>query len=102
MRVLHFALVLLAIFALSISFAIPTEDVPETPYDESEALPYEMTPPFSGDLVQASAPSLQVVPIVPRDLLSTRRHPSGRAECKEPAAHHISNSLIILDHTLRC
>ena len=102
MRVLRFALVLFATFALSVSFAAPAEDLPETAYDESESLPYEMTPPLSGDLVQESAPTLQVVPIAPGDLFSTPRQALVRAGCRELAAHPISDSLIILDHSLRC
>jgi len=103
MRVLRSALVLLATFALSLSFAVPTEDVPETPYDESELLPYEITPPLSGDLVQESesVPALQVVPIVLSSLFSTP--PAfGRAGHRGLAAHPIPDSLIILDHSLRC
>ena len=102
MRVLRFALVLFATFALSVSFAAPAEDLPETAYDESESLPYEMTLPFSGDVVQESAPIFQVVPIVPSSLFSTPKHASSQAGRRELAAHHRSNSLIILDQTLRC
>jgi len=102
MRVLRSALVVLATFALSLSFAVPAEDLPETAYDESESLPYEMTPPLSGDLVQESASSLQVVPIAPRDLFSAPKQALGRVECRELAARHICDWLVILDHTLRC
>ena len=102
MRVLRFALVLFATFALSVSFAAPAEDLPETAYDESESLPYEMTPPLSGDLVQESAPTLQVVPIAPSDLFSTPRQALVRAGYRGLAAHQIPDSLIILDHSLRC
>jgi hypothetical protein len=102
MRALHSALVLLATFALSVSFAVSAEDLPETAYDESESLPYEMTLPLSGDLVQESAPTLQVVLIAPSSLFSTPRQALVRAGCRELAAHPISDSLIILDHTLRC
>jgi hypothetical protein len=102
MRVLRSALVLLATFAVSLPFAVPAEDVPETAYDESESLPYEMTPLLSAELVQESAPTLRVVPIAPSDLFSTPRQALARAGCRELAAHPISDSLIILDHTLRC
>ena len=102
MRVLRSALVVLATFALSVSFAVSAEDLPETSYDESESLPYEMTPPLSGDLVQESAPPLQVVPMVPSSLFSTPKHALGRAGYRGLAAHHIPDSLIILDHSLRC
>jgi hypothetical protein len=102
MAVLRTAFVLLAAFFLTLSFAVPAEDLPETTYDESEPLPYEMTPPLSGDLVQVPAPILQVVTILPGDLFSAARYALGRADCRELAAHPISDSLIILDHSLRC
>jgi hypothetical protein len=73
MRLLCSALVLLATFALSSSFAVPTEDLSETLYDESDSLPYEITRPLSGDLVQESVQALQVVPIVPSRLFSPLR-----------------------------
>ena len=40
-------LVLFLLLAFGASLAVPAEDVPETAYDESEALPYEGTPVFS-------------------------------------------------------
>jgi hypothetical protein len=47
MKELRFALV----FLLLLGFGVPppgsTEDVPETPYDESETLPCESTPVFA-------------------------------------------------------
>ena len=44
---LRSVLVLLFALALSVSFAIPAQDVPETDYDESESVPYESTPMFT-------------------------------------------------------
>jgi len=102
MRKLRCILVVLAAFALSLSFAVPVEDDPETAYDESESLPYEMTPLLSGNIVQESAPAPQIMPIGRSDSLTMPRQALGRAGCRELAAHHRPNSLIILDHTLRC
>jgi hypothetical protein len=101
MGVLRAALVLLATLALGLSFAVPAEDVLETPYDESESLPYEMTS-LSGDLVQESVLTLQVSPIVPAGSFSTHRDASGWLGRRELPAHHNSESLIILDRTFRC
>jgi len=101
MRVLRSVLVVLAAFALSLSLAVPAEDLPETAYDESETLPYEMTSTLSA-VVQESALTLQALPIVPSDLFSAPRHASYRAVCRRLAAHHVSDSLLILDSTLRC
>jgi len=50
----HFILVLFLLLAFGVSLAVPAEDVPETPYDESEALLYEGTPLFSLAAPQAS------------------------------------------------
>ncbi|HYA22617.1 MAG TPA: hypothetical protein VEF05_00565 [Terriglobales bacterium] len=102
MSKLRCILVVLAALTLCLSSAVPVEDDPETAYDESESLPYEMTPPLCGKIVQESAPAPQVVPIVPSDLFSTPRQALGRAGCRKLAAHRISDSLIILDHSRRC
>lgn len=40
-------LILFALLGFGVSLAVPPEDLPETAYDESEALPYEGTPLFS-------------------------------------------------------
>jgi len=102
MSELRCTLVVLAALVLSLSCAVPVEDDPETPYDESVCLPYEMTATLSGNGVRESAPTFQVVPIVPSDLFSAPKHASCRVGCKDPAAHPIPGSLIILDHSLRC
>jgi hypothetical protein len=40
-------LVLCVLLAFGAALAVPAEDVPETSYDESEAVPYEVIPLFS-------------------------------------------------------
>jgi hypothetical protein len=40
-------LILFVLLGFGVSLAVPAEDVPETAYDESEALPYEGIPLFS-------------------------------------------------------
>jgi hypothetical protein len=47
MRRVSSILVLFLLLAFGASVAVPSEDVPETAYDESEAPPYETTPLFS-------------------------------------------------------
>jgi len=102
MAAARFALVLLVALGIGVCFVVPARDLPDTAYDESESLPYEMTPSFCGGLVQESAPTHQVVLIVPSDLFSTPKQALGRTVCREFAAHSICDSLIILDHLLRC
>ena len=98
MRVLRTALVLLAAFALSLSFAVPVEDVPETSYDESEALPYESTPPFSiMEQESVLAPRLEFPPQLQREAKRKML-----AEPSERETHPIGDSVIILGHSLRC
>ena len=94
-------LLLCLLLGFGVSVVVPAEDVQETAYDESESLPYQSTL-FSADLVQESAQAIQVVPIAPRDLFSTPRQALVRAGYRGLAAHHIPDSLIILDHSLRC
>lgn len=98
MSVVHSFLVVLAALVLGLSFAVPVEDVPETLYDESETLPYESTPPFS--IVQqesALAPRLEFPPQFQRQ--AKRKMP---AQPSERETHPICDSVIILDHSLRC
>ena len=99
MRTLRSALVLLAAFALSLSFAVSAEDLPETAYDESESLSYEMTPLISAGLMQESARALQVVSNGKSSLPSESRRNAARAEL---SGHPVSDILTILDCALRC
>jgi hypothetical protein len=55
-------LVVFVLLAFGLSLAVPAEDVPETGYDESEALPYESTPLSSIVVPLAAAPTTQAVP----------------------------------------
>jgi hypothetical protein len=103
MSKLRCVLVVLAALALGLSFAVPVEDVPETPYDESEALPYESTPVFS-IMLRESAGVLQSV-LTPA--FSLHFHPTvgGDEILTEQWAripHPIRVSVTILDHSLRC
>jgi len=55
-------LVLFVLLTFGVSLAVPAEDVPETAYDESEALPYEGTPVFSSVVPLGAARTTQAVP----------------------------------------
>ena len=101
MRVLGY-LVLLVTFAPTLSLAVPAEDLPETPYDQSECFADEMTQPLSGDLLEESMSAVRVVPIVPTRLLSTPRHASHQAQRRDLAPHQVSRSVILINHSLRC
>jgi hypothetical protein len=89
---------------LIVSFAVQAEDIPETLYDESEALPYEKTLSFSNEVLQHSAQVLQSIltfgPLFRRGFL--RRRDAIRAEGRQRAVPPNSDLLTILDHSLRC
>ena len=57
-----FVLILFVLLGFGVSLAVPAEDVPETAYDESEALPYEGTPLFSIVVPLAAGRTTQAVP----------------------------------------
>lgn len=97
------ALVLLLLLGFSVSLAAPAEDVPETAYDESEALPYESTPIFSilgphasARLVKAELSCGSLV-----RFHSLTKHCNGRCENKA-RSHRVPDSLTILNHSFRC
>jgi len=96
-------LVLLVALVFSVSSAVPIEDDPVTPYDESESLPYESSPAVSLAEAEAAAPAPVVQPRVARIRRSCLRR--AGAQCLEPRtgwACPICDSLTILNHTLRC
>jgi hypothetical protein len=51
------------LLVLGLSWAVPAQDLPETTYDESEALPCESTPLVSEVIPPAAAPATQLVRI---------------------------------------
>jgi hypothetical protein len=103
MRKPRSAFVLLLLLVFGVSLAVPAEDVPETPYDESETLPYEGTPLFSIVVPQASdrmaraktscRPQLRFNSLTKR----CRRRPENNAR-----SHRVPVSPTILNHSLRC
>ena len=51
----RFTIVFLMLLSLGLSLSFPAEDVLDAIYDESEAVPYEVTPRFSIDAPLSSA-----------------------------------------------
>jgi len=98
MRVLRSALVLFAAFALSLSLAVPVEDLPETPFDESESLPYEITPRCS---VVQQQPGIALELEFPLQLHLEAKG-KGLARHSKSEAQPTFDSIAILDHSLRC
>jgi len=98
-----FTFVLLAALVLGISFAIRAEDNPETPYDESELLPYEASSPLLKIVMRQTAAS-QTVPKT--DLVGflhrSATRDGTRAEQSEPTRQHASKSITVLNCLRRC
>ena len=102
MRTSRCLLVLLVALAFGLSFAIPAEDMPETAYDESEALPYEATPLFSIVLQESARTQSVLTSASPLHFSPLLRRAEIQAEWSERAEPQLSVSVTILDHSLRC
>ena len=102
MTKLRSVLVLLFALVLSVSFAVPAEDVPETAYDESESLPYESTPVVSIAVSETVTKAPAVRAHVPLFRLGSLRLEAQHLDLGTGSAYPISDSLTILDHSLRC
>jgi hypothetical protein len=95
--------VLLVALVLSVSFAVPAEDVPETAYDESESLPCESTPVVSIAAPKAVGEAPAVRAGASQFLrTSLRRLEVRRSDRQAGLSCTVSHSLIILDHSFRC
>jgi len=66
MKTLCYTRVFVVLLVMSLSLTVPAEDLPETAYDESEALPYESTALISDVMPQAAASATQAERVVPR------------------------------------
>ena len=104
MRKLRSTFVFLLAIVLSLFLAVAPEDAPETAFDESEAPPYETTPLFSIVVrpVAARAAEDGLTCVSPLRFAPV----TGRCGCRLPherlLAHPDSDSLTILDCSLRC
>ena len=96
-------LILFVLLAFGASLAVPAEDLPGTAYDESEEVPYECVPHFSGALPQASARtassefSIDSVSCL-HFLTKERRLPREN----NSLSHFVPDSLTIINQSLRC
>ena len=103
MRHLHSVLVLLLLLVFGVFLVVPPEDVPETLYDESEALPYEGTPVFSVVAPQASGWTAQADLSCDSLVQFTSSRRQSLRRCRSsPQSHCLPDSLIIRDHAFRC
>ena len=104
MRLSVLTLLLIAALVCGLSLAIPAEDDPDTSYDESEELPYDVTPaPLIEVLAQCA--SLLQASLEPGSLLQfgcITNSKEVRADKEKFQASPISGSPTILGHSLRC
>jgi hypothetical protein len=104
MKVCAPTLLLLAVSLFGLSLPIPAEDDPNTSYDESEQLPYEGAPLVFSEALRQTGAELQV-PTKSQSLFQlgfpTRRDKVSPMR-RDSSAGPLSESLTILDHSLRC
>ncbi len=96
------ALVLFVSLVLSVSFAVPAEDVLETSYYESESPPFEGTPLFSVAVTKTVAQAPHMRTRAPMFCLSSHEFGTRPLGQGTGSFHSICDSLTILDHSLRC
>jgi len=111
------ALVLFVALVLTMFFAVPAKDVPETAYDESASLPYVSIrvvslagpePAVAASVVSSAVPECiaEASAVRPRTsplrLGSLRRPGAQTRDGTTGSAYRVSDSLTILDHSLRC
>jgi hypothetical protein len=89
---------------LGVSSIIPMRNLPETPYDESESMPYESTPLFSVEVLQqlAVVPPAKLKSFLPFDLRSPARLDESEAPEGKRTAYPVFEALTIRYHSLRC
>ncbi len=98
------AVVFLMILTLGVSLGLPMEDVLDAVCDESETLPLESTPLFSRVVVQMPTRTPQpTLKSGSRSIWVPRADAANsRAAQMEQPSRPITDSLTILDHSLRC
>jgi hypothetical protein len=98
----HIVILILMLLSLGVSLGLPAEDVLDAVYDESEALPFEAISLFS----TVARPRLCPTPQSVQKLDCSFHLGSLTRQCQCPAprvpAHPTSDSLTLLDHSLRC
>jgi len=102
MRKASSVLVLFVLLAFGVSLALPAEDVPETAYDESEVLPYECTPLFPSATPKAAAAAQTVLTVASRCCSNPAAGCQRYQKQLAGTVHPVSDSLTILNCSLRC
>ena len=95
----RFGFVVFVALVLGLSLVVPAGDLPETAYDESEALPYEIRPFVS---LTVPKPIPEVPAVCTRGDRPALVRSTHRSAHKNGSSVRISHSLTILDHSFRC
>ena len=93
-------LILFVLLGLGVSLTVPAEDVPETAYDESEALPYEGALPFSTLAPQQESARTAKTGSLLRSISVMKRFQLRREN--NTVSERIPDSITILDRSFRC
>ena len=97
------ALILFVLLGFALSLEVPAEDMPETPYDESETLPYEVTPLLSNVAPQASSrPADEELGCGYMLCFNSLTQRCRHTYESRPQSHCVHDSLTMVNRSLRC
>lgn len=104
MKTLGPLLVLLTAVVLCLSSAVEKPDIPDTPYDESQPLPYESVSQFPVGFVDAhrQVPKASPVSTVPQRGKSCSSREVDSLNRPEWSGETVCTPLVIRKHSLRC
>ena len=99
----RFAVVFLMTLTVILSLGLPSEDVLDAVYDESEAVPYERTPVFSIGVSRTSARRANTeFDCGPLLRLNSSTNRSVCRHKKSIESRAVPDALTIINHSLRC
>lgn len=92
----RWAVVFLMVLSVCLSLGLPAEDVLDAVYDESEPLPYEVSPLFSIAVRPVAAPRTALAPLSSLQLGAGARSPFIPARVRDTDAHRCADARISL------
>ena len=103
MRKLRCLLAVLVALVFGLSLAVSAEDVPDTAYDESDSLPYEITSIFCIAQLRPVAQGQAVLPRSSLRCLASRRSFNKQDHANRTGLpHSVAHYLNVLEHFFRC
>ncbi len=103
MRESRFVLILFVLLSFGVSLVVPAEDDPETPYDESQELPFEVPPAYSTVVLLEAAGTTKAMANYSHHKLGAPS-PLSQARVRDSDCHRSTDSRLSLAIicTLRC